>query len=306
MNPAMAKTSLPVLASSVLVALACFLIGETSSFRIGEGRSSFHLSRTLCPVDRPPQQRPIGNPLGCNSRCSPLGATTKPWLSLSNIDSEQQQRRRSFLTNLLSKGAAVACVASLPKIVAAAEGTDLVYPGTIKVTPIAHTFLMTGGKSTSPKPIRENDATRYFTNARVVYVFEGSGSNSGDNQRLAQDVIDLTKTRKAEKGPGVTPGNVQTLASKSSGEVMLPGVVETAKKMPDGDVLVVGPIPSLGTQGDGRLLEKTASGLGTFVGGKKEQGVISVLLNGPRENLKLVESGFPISELLWYSLPPKQ
>lgn len=184
----------------------------------------------------------------------------------------------------------------------------MVYPGTIKVTPIAHTFAITGGKSLSPKPIRENDATRYFTNARVVYVFEGSGSNSnsGDNQRLAQDVIDLTKTRKAEKGPGVTPGNVQTLTPKSSGEVMLSGVIETAKKMPDGDVLVVGPIPSLGTQGDGRLLERTASGLGTFVGGKKEQGVISVLLNGPRENLKLVESGFPISELLWYSLPPKQ
>jgi len=76
--------------------------------------------------------------------------------------------------------------------------------------------------------------------------------------------------------------------------------------MPDGDVLLVGPIPSGGTAEDGKLLAGTASRIGTFVGGKQGNGVISVLLNGPTENLKLVESGFPTSELLWYSLPPRK
>jgi hypothetical protein len=225
------------------------------------------------------------------------------------------------LTNLLATGGAVASIATaaaaaLPKpAAAAAADADVVSTGTIKVTAIAHTFVTTG-KSPSPKPIRENDATRFFTNARVVYLFEDNNNNnsSSDNRKLAQEVTDLTRQRKADRGPGVTPGNLKTLVPESplkQGEdgarsAVCARVVETAGNMPDGDVLLVGPIPSLGTANDGKLLAKTASGLGTFVGGQKEQGVISVLLNGPRENLKLVESGFPTSELLWYTLPSKQ
>lgn len=207
-------------------------------------------------------------------------------------------------------GAAISASTLLSPSEAVAAGTDVVSAGTIKVTPIAHTFLTTGG-TPSPKPVRENDATRYFTNARVVYLFDGKDGFI-DNLAVAEEVTELTTKRKAERGPGVTPGNVQTLAPSQltwkGGDrgTVVPTVVEAAKQMADGDVLLVGPIPTGGTADDGKLLASTAYTLGTFVGGKKEQGVISVLLNGPKENLKLSESGFPVSELLWYSLPPKK
>jgi hypothetical protein len=272
----MANLSLAFLASSVWVTLAVFLVGETSSFHL------------LVPTE--------GKRANTNAN--------------TNLPSEEEQPRRAFLTDLLSKGAAVGVggvVSSVSLPLCARAAPDLVSTGKIKVTAIAHTFVTTG-KSPSPNPIRENDATRFFTNARVMYLFVGS--NDDDNSlKLAQEVTDLTKQRKAEKGPGVTPGNIQTLDINQESEspsAIIARVVKAANQMPEGDVLVVGPIRSTGTGGDGRLLMDTASGLGTFVGGKKEQGVVSVLLNGPKENLKLIESGFPASELLWYSLPPKK
>ena len=269
----MLKLSLSFLVSSVWVMLAVFLLGETSSFQL------------LVP---------------------PEGKRSIP-------SDEEHQPRRAFLTDLLSKGAAVGVGGvissfSLPQYARAAAAPDVVSIGKIKVTAIAHTFVTTG-KSPSPNPIRENDATRFFTNARVVYLFVGSNDDE-NNVKLAQEVTDLTRQRKAEKGPGVTQGNLQTLNTnikqEESPSATVARVVKAAKQMPEGDVLVVGPIRSTGTGGDGRLLADTASGLGTFVGGKKEQGVVSVLLNGPKENLKLIESGFPTSELLWYSLSPKK
>jgi hypothetical protein len=39
------------------------------------------------------------------------------------------------------------------------------------------------------------------------------------------------------------------------------------------------------------------------VGGKRERGVISVLVDGPREGLVLEQGGYPVSDLLWYSRP---
>ena len=265
----MTNVSLAVLVSSTMAMLVFFLVGEASSFQlVPEGKASLHCSGPMNAVD-------------------------------SETSWSLPKPRRAFFADFFSKGATAAGICSTP-IPRRVMAEDSVSAGIIKVTAIAHTFLTTG-KSPSPKPIRENDATRYFTNAKVVYVFEGS-SNS-DNGKLAQEVIDLTRQRKAEQGPGVTPGNLLTLVP---GEKIVDRVVEKAKQMPEGDVLVVGPIPSLGTAGDGRLLASTASGLGTFVGGQKGQGVISVLLNGPKENLKLIESGFPVSELLWYSLPPRK
>lgn len=221
-----------------------------------------------------------------------------PLDAIASPESLSEAPRRDFLNNIL-KGAVATCMVSIPTSAQAAEA-DILSTGAIKVTAIAHTFVTTG-KSASPsvKPIRENDATRFFTNARVVYIFDGNGN--GDSAKLAQEVIDLTQKRKAEQGPGVTPGNLSTLQKG----ITIDRVVQAAKELPDGDVLLVGPIPSQGTQGDGKLLQGAASGLGTFVGGQKGGGVISVLLNGPKENLKLVESGYPASELLWYSLPPK-
>lgn len=266
----MIAPSLSILAPiAVILAL---LAAETASFQLApKGRPSLGFTR-------------------------PMDSVKSDW-SLS----ESTEPRRDFVVDLLSKGAMLTGICSTLPQSAVAE--DLVSAGAIKVTAIAHTFVTTG-KSPSPKPIRENDATRFFTNAKVVYIFEGS-SNS-DNDKLAQEVTELTRQRKAEQGPGVTPGNLVTLVPDNKGSGIVSRVVEKAKQMSEGDVLVVGPIPSQGTAGDGKLLASTASDLGTFVGGQKGQGVISVLLNGPKENLKLVESGFPASELLWYSLPPKK
>jgi len=283
----MMKPPFNALALSILMMLAFFL-AETSCFRCPERRR--HSPRLLA-VGDPNQQ--FGN--ASDDRSRPMSPNN-------------YEHRRGFLTDLLSKGAIIAgtmsSTATLPSSASAAEA-DLVSSGTIKVTSIAHTFV-TSGKSPSPKPIRENDATRFFTNARVVYLFEGS--ENGETTRLAQEVTDLTKARKAEMGPGVTPGNVQTLSMKAGDadqSAILARVIETAKQLSDGDVLLVGPIKSRGTLSDGKLLASTAEKLGTFVGGQKGQGVLSVLLNGPKENIKLIESGIRSSELLWYSLPPK-
>jgi len=212
-----------------------------------------------------------------------------PLDAISSPKSLSEAPRRDFLNNVLKGAVLAVCLVFIPK--SAQAESDIVSAGAIKVTPIAHTFVTTG-KSPSPKPIRENDATRFFTNARVVYIFDGNG----DSAKLAQEVTYLTKKRKAEQGPGVTPGNLSTLEKG----ITVDNVVKAANELPEGDVLLVGPIPSQGTQGDGKLLAGTASSLGTFVGGQKGGGVISVLLNGPKENLKLVESGYPASELLWY------
>ncbi|KAG7370827.1 hypothetical protein IV203_019397 [Nitzschia inconspicua] len=163
----------------------------------------------------------------------------------------------------------------------------------IMVSPVSHTFITRNGSVA--KPIRENDATRYFTNAKVVYLLEGKDAAPGV---LATEVVDLTTKRKAERGAGVTPGKVETLKYGSAN-----AVADAARKLPEGDVLLVGPIPSEGTALDGKLLADTATALGTFVGGKTGGGVISVLLDGPRENIKFEESGYPTSELFWFSLP---
>lgn len=164
----------------------------------------------------------------------------------------------------------------------------------IKVTPVAHTFVANPGQA--PKPTRENDAERFLTNARVVFLLQGNSGN--DPGPLAVEVIELTKQRKAGSGPGVTPGEVCVLKSGS-----VDAVVKAAKQMPDGDVLLVGPLPSRGVATDGRLKADTAAALGSFVGSQTGGGVISVLLDGAQNNIKLVEDGYPTSELLWYSLP---
>jgi hypothetical protein len=212
--------------------------------------------------------------------------------------------RRSFLTT------ATATLVSTTAFSQPALSAD------IKVTPLAHTFITAGGAAA--KPIRENDATRFFTNARVVYLLEGSNADPS----LASEVLDLTVKRKSGQGSGVASGNVKVLSSSKqlgaiASEMGLDVVVvskdgenqaeivEAAKSLAAGDVLLVGPVPSAGTAADGRTLADCASALGSFVGGKIGGGVISVLLDGPREGLKLEEGGYPASELLWYSLPKR-
>lgn len=178
----------------------------------------------------------------------------------------------------------------------------------INVTPVAHTFITSGG---SVKPLRENDATRFLTNARVVYLLEGSGANVN----LTSEVVVLTDKRKAEQGPGVTPGKIHVAGSKaltdyasslgmpteSLKDTTAESVAKVAATLPEGDTLLVGPVKSSGVAVDGKLVSDVAKALGVLVGGAKSGGVLSVLLDGPRKDVAIDEGGYPISTLLWYS-----
>jgi len=303
-------SSFLVLTPPLFVVLAIVLVRESYSFHLLGGRSPRRQYQYRSQCQRQHQ--------------SLLHAINPPKLSENSLKTDSNfSERRTFLSDVLLGGVGVGTTSSLvllapatEALAAATTSTDVIATGTIKVTPIAHTFVTKGGM---PKPTRENDATRFFTNARVVYLFEGGNSNSNSenndtNENLVQEVTDLTRKRKAERGPGVTPGEVQTLMGsaqlkwKAGNPVseLVKEVAGKAKAMPDGDVLLVGPISSGGTAADGRILAETATSLDTFVGGNKEKGIISVLLNGPKENLKLSESGFPASDLLWYSLPSRK
>jgi len=177
----------------------------------------------------------------------------------------------------------------------------------INVTPVAHTFITASG---SPKPLRENDATRFLTNAKVVYALEGKESN------LILQVLKLTTKRKADQGPGVTPGSIHLVSQckymkdlavtlkisvLSPKEVTAQSIAAIASNLPEGDTLFVGPLASGGTAYDGRLVAETATALGVDVGGARGGGVLSVLLDGPKEDIVLEEKGYPINTLLWYS-----
>lgn len=221
----------------------------------------------------------------------------------SSSSTSPQSTRRVFLAT----STAVLSAATLSKQAASAAN--------IKVTTTGRTFLTSGG---SVKPISDNDATRLFTNARVVYLFQGPEAIS---EKLGLEVLDLTVQRKAGTGPGVAPGKVEVLSSTKSfvdaamgmglsavsvNSERLETVVEFALGMPEGDVLLVGPILSGGTATDGKLVAATAAALELDVSGKREGGVISVLLDGPRKGLVQIEQGgYPVSDLLWYSRPAK-
>jgi hypothetical protein len=224
-------------------------------------------------------------------------ASTIPSATAAAAAAAAANTRRAFLVQTVTVASTVglSVVISPPSALAATD---------IKVTPVAHTFITSSGTA---KPIRENDATRFFTNARVVYLLEGA---TASNINLARDVFELTIQRKAEEGPGVTKGKVELLPLKENDSSSLSSIVNTVTQFVQnmsgaGDVVLVGPLPSKGTVQDGKLLADTAAALGTFVGGKREGGVISVLLDGPRHGLQLEEGGYPISDLLWYSLPAK-
>ena len=171
----------------------------------------------------------------------------------------------------------------------------------INVNPIAHTFVVSG-PSSKPKPIRENDATRILTNARVVILFATASGDSEKTDLLVNDVVELTTKRKEECGPGVTPGSIirMTATGKSN---LVDSIVKSSSSPETGDVLVFGPIPSQGITNDGKLKDDVASKLGTFVGSSKSGGIVSVLLDGPTQNVVVADGGYTISDLLWYSLP---
>jgi hypothetical protein len=181
----------------------------------------------------------------------------------------------------------------------------------IKVTPIAHTFVSSDGANV--KPLRENDATRFLTNAKVVYMLEGKEAKAD----LAPLVLQLTTKRKADQGAGVTPGKLHVVSSskefRSTAEALglvtdaikdasASTIAALATKLPVGDTLIVGPTTSGGTATDGKLVVETAMALGVAVGGAREGGVLSILLDGPRADVVLEENGYPISTILWYHI----
>lgn len=110
-----------------------------------------------------------------------------------------QSTRRAFLTI----STAVLSAATLSK--------EAAFAANVKVTATAHTFLTSSG---SFRPIRDDDdATRLFTNARVVYLFQ---SPEAISENLVLEVLDSTVQRKAGTGLGVTPGKVEVLSSINS------------------------------------------------------------------------------------------
>lgn len=173
----------------------------------------------------------------------------------------------------------------------------------INVNPLAHTFVV-GSK---PKPTRENDATRFLTNARVVILFSstGGGGAGGTADALADEVVKLSTKRKNEAGPGVTPGSVIQLPKTAiKTQNLVEQIVQECKKLSSpGDTLIVGPVPSQGIVPDGKLKADVASSLETFVGLSNGGGIVSVLLDGPTHGVVPSDSGYTISDLLWYSVP---
>jgi hypothetical protein len=173
----------------------------------------------------------------------------------------------------------------------------------VKVTNVAHTFVT----EKSVKPIRENDATRIFTNARVAFLFTGPSSAAASQQ----DLLNLTVQRKAGKGAGVTPGNVEVMSSSPSfldyskktlglstvqvSSFSVDKIQDVVKSMPDGDVLFVGPIPSKGNVADDA---KLVSDLAASMNLKANSEVVSILLDGPTS----FGSTDGLSTVLWYSI----
>ncbi len=185
---------------------------------------------------------------------------------------------------------------------------------TIKVTPVSRTFvtsMKSSEKAPSIKPLRENDATRFFTNARVVHTFYG-----GDDSMAVEsmkNILDLTMKRKIGKGAGVTPGEVHLL-SDLSGTFSIDGLSnlnssdadlkEVLAKLPSGDVVFLPPTKSGGTIANAKIVEETGARCGLDLGGEKGGGVISILLNGPRNSEAVVVSdgGYLTSTILWYDI----
>ena len=237
---------------------------------------------------------------GCSAFTLPSVKNTCNLQSTTELQANAEDNRRTFL---VGTSAALAGAVSLGgAAVLPSEAVD------IKVTPMAHTFITASG---APKPLRENDATRFLTNARVAYLFFGKNPDV-----LPPEVLKLTNTRKIEKGPGVTPGQIHVATANQAvadvaASLSIPSptvsdfssdtIAKLAASLPEGDTLVVGPIASGGVAADGQKVADCAKALGSFVGGGKSNGVLSVLLDGPNQGLEMEAQGFPVSTILWYS-----
>lgn len=266
---------------------------------------------------------------------SPVASLVQnPQNPLNDSRYNQQHPRRSFLeksvvgTLLTSTFSARtvpvlvggSSIVSSPTHAIAAESVTSTITQIVKVTPVAHTFVSSSGSNNvkaSIKPLRENDATRYFTNARVVHLFY-----NGDTDKAIQttrDIVQLTVERKAGQGPGVTPGTVHFLTNNGDGMIgpnddemysniqglsilKDPSLKYALMNLPVGDVVFVAPKKSNGTIINGMLVEQSALTNGLEVGGMKSGGVISCLINGPKdpESIAVLDGGYTTSTILWY------
>jgi len=154
---------------------------------------------------------------------------------------------------------------------------------------MAHTFVTATTKGQGVvKPTRENDFTRFMTNAKVVLLFTGGdGGTAGE-----QEVTKLTKERKVGQGPGVTPGNIVISAANKA-----TSLEKEVSSLGKGDTLIV-TVPSASFASDKKVAADSAASLGLFLGGAKEGGLVSVLVDGSK-SVTIEESGY---DLLWYSL----
>jgi hypothetical protein len=245
--------------------------------------------------------------------------------------SNHHQPRRSFLQKsvgaLLTSGASSAVLVgassilvvskSPPAHAATTESLTGIVTQTVKVTPVAHTFVSStpsssnGNKASLIKPLRENDATRYFTNAKVVHLFYDGDADQA--MQTAKDILQLTVQRKAGQGPGVTPGKVHLLVNGLEDEstysnipglelLKSPSLKFALTNLPVGDVVFLPPKKSNGTIINGMLVEQSALTSGLEVGGTKSGGVISCLINGPKEpeSIAVLDGGYTTSTILWY------
>mmetsp|Transcript_23637 Transcript_23637/g.35035 ORF Transcript_23637/g.35035 Transcript_23637/m.35035 type:complete len:278 (+) Transcript_23637:88-921(+) len=234
-------------------------------------------------------------------------------------DSNNSSRRSFLQKSVILTAAPFTSIPFLPQPAAAETGT---VTASIKVTPIAHTFISSVSNTKTPvKPIRENDATRFFTNARVVHLFYNGQDDAAI--KAAKELLLLTVQRKQGAGSGVTPGTVHFLTNananggfgSSTGDLYssVPGLailddsssLKTALSIiPSGDVVIIAPKKSNGTIINGMLVEKSAIDNKLEAGGSKSGGVISCLINGPSdpETISVLDGGYSTSTILWYGV----
>lgn len=79
---------------------------------------------------------------------------------------------------------------------------------------------------------------------------------------------------------------------------------DALRTLPPNDVIVIPPKKSEGTVANGMLVEKSANDNGLQVGGSKSGGVISCLINGPRDPdpVVIIDGGYSTSTILWYGV----
>lgn len=123
-------------------------------------------------------------------------------LALSMVQKSSMKLKKNTRRAFLNKATGAVLSSSFAPFSIPAEAADVPDKVTqaVKVTAVAHTFIASTGNKASVKPIRENDATRFFTNARILHLFY-----TGDEEKAyatTKEILDLTVKRKSAEGAG--------------------------------------------------------------------------------------------------------